>query len=84
MAMLARRVPFRDLQADRPEDSVVEIRQALKFIPPERPGIRTFAVDVTGVRKRQDFSRAISKACFSSPRSGRRLPQRLKPDNQMA
>jgi hypothetical protein len=29
------------LQADRLEDSVAEIRQALKFIPPERLGIRT-------------------------------------------
>jgi hypothetical protein len=60
----------RTLQADRPEDSVAEIRQALKFIPPERLGIRTFAVDVTGFRKRQDVSCAISKACFSSPRFG--------------
>jgi len=46
------------LQADRP-DSVAEIRQALKFIQPERPGIRTFAVDVTGIRKKQDLRRAI-------------------------
>jgi hypothetical protein len=60
----------RTLQTDRPEDSVAEIRQALKFIPPERLGIRTFAVDVTGFRKRQDLSCAISKACFSSPRFG--------------
>jgi methionine synthase II (cobalamin-independent) len=48
----------RTLQADRPEDSVAEIRHALKFIPPERLRIRTFAIDVTGFRKRQDLSRA--------------------------
>ena len=29
------------LQADRPEDSVAEIREALKFIPPECLSIRT-------------------------------------------
>jgi hypothetical protein len=42
-----------------PEDSVAEIRQALKFISPERTGVRTFAVDVAGIKKSKTLRRAI-------------------------